>query len=112
MKRTILKKRFALTILTILTAALFVGCATTSEPMLTSEQLAEKGIDEAALRRGRALAVTECAACHRFHWPSEYSPEEWPPIVKKMGKRSSLDKKQISELEAYMVTMSGMTRNK
>ena len=111
MQETMPKKRFTITIMAILVAALFAGCATTSSPMLTSEELEELGVDEATLRRGRILAVTECAACHRFYWPSEYSPEEWPPIIRKMGNRASLSKDQVSELEAYMVTMSGKSRN-
>jgi uncharacterized protein with PIN domain len=99
-----LQRKFAVAVLLFLAATSFLGCATTSEPVLTSEQMAARGIDEAAMRRGRALAMTECTECHRYYWPHEYSVEQWRGIVKKMGKRASLSKSQIEDLELYFVT--------
>jgi uncharacterized protein with PIN domain len=66
--------------------------------------MAAQGADEAALRRGRALAMTECTECHRYYWPHEYSAEQWRGIVKKMGKRASLSSAQTEAVELYFVT--------
>jgi hypothetical protein len=103
-------KRYGLAILIFLSAGLCIGCATTAESGLTAELMAAEGIDEARVRRGRALAVTGCAECHRFYWPHEYSPEEWPGIVKKMGNRSALDSAQTADVELYFVTTSRALR--
>ncbi len=82
-----------------------------SGSLLQPEQLVERGAvtpgtDLEALRRGRALAVTECTGCHRLYWPNEYSPKEWPGIVRKMGARSSLSDSQTRDLESYYVSAS------
>ena len=110
MRETTLKKRCAAAVLAFLAAALLIGCATMSEPGLTSERMAAAGVDEAAMRRGRALAVTTCAECHRFYWPHEYSAEEWPGIARKMGNRASLSKSQVDDLVLYLVTTSRAVR--
>ncbi len=103
-------RRYACAILVLLSAGLYIGCATTGEPALTAESMAAEGIDEAGLRRGRVLAVTGCAECHRFYWPHEYSPEEWPGIVKKMGNRASLSSEQTDDVELYFVATSRAMR--
>ena len=99
--------RYAVAIMIFLIAAIIMGCATTLEPGITSEQMAAQDIDEAVLRRGRALAMTECTECHRYYWPHEYSIEQWRGIVKKMGKRASLSSSQTEAVELYFVTTRG-----
>lgn len=106
-----LKKQWAVAVFALFAAVIFIGCATSSEHVPTSEQLTARGIDEAAFRRGRALAVTECASCHRFFRPGEYSHEEWPGIIRKMGGRASLSKSQTADIELYLVTMSHAARS-
>ncbi|MCL5965774.1 MAG: hypothetical protein M1550_00900 [Deltaproteobacteria bacterium] len=63
--------------------------------------------DLAALARGRAVFVTECAACHRLFRPDEYTPQEWKRIVARMAPRASLDSRQTSDLELYLSAASG-----
>ena len=87
-----------------------LGCSTPNS-LLQPEQLIERGVvapgtDLEALRRGRALAVTECTGCHRLYWPNEYLPKEWPGIVRKMSARSSLSDSQTRDLESYYVSAS------
>jgi len=91
------------------------GCAASNRQLPMPDQLSEKGVipgnsDPAALSRGRALAVTECAGCHRFYWPDEYSPDSWPGIITKMGDLASLNEKQIKSLESYFVAASQATQ--
>lgn len=88
-----------------------IGCMTSSNWLPTAEQLLTRGMvpegaESAALRRGRALAVTECAGCHRFYWPQEYPPGAWPKIVRDMGSRMSLGKEQAEALELYFLAAS------
>ncbi len=117
MERAVRQNKYAGAVLALLVVALLVatmltGCATISGTALTSEQMAAQGIDEMAMRRGRAIAVTSCAECHRFYWPREYSPEEWPGIARDMGGQASLSKAQIANLELYLVESSRTTRER
>lgn len=93
-------------------AAAFVGCTSSSGSLPMPGELVTRGTpagaDTAALRRGRALAATECASCHRFYWPHEYTQKEWPAIVRKMGNLASLSESQIEDLELYLVESSSL----
>ena len=98
-------------LLGLLLCSLFLACGTYTGSLPTPEQLAasvgiNKGLDTDSLRRGRALAVTECVACHRFFYPREYSPEEWNEIILKKAKRLSLGKKQMEDIGFYLTTAS------
>ncbi|MGB5196695.1 MAG: cytochrome c [Candidatus Deferrimicrobium sp.] len=83
------------------------GCAAGKASIPTAEELLAAGAlskeaDPAALRRGRAVFVTECAACHRLFLPGEYSPEQWRGIVRRMSPRASLSGEQAADLERYL----------
>jgi len=85
------------------------GCATGKASIPTAEELGAagtlpRGADPDALRRGRAVLVTECAACHRLFWPNEYSPAQWRAIVKRMARRASLSGDQAADLLFYLLT--------
>lgn len=87
------------------------GCAAGKASIPTAEELLaagalSKGADPAGLRRGRAVFVTECTACHRLFLPGEYSPEQWRGIVKRMAGRASLSGDQAADLYLYLSTAS------
>lgn len=91
------------------------GCAETRAVLPTPEELAVSGAlpggaDAEALRRGRAIFVTECAACHRLYWPNEYSPGQWRGIVKRMAGRASLSGSQAADLDLYLSVASESSR--
>lgn len=85
----------------------WVGCATSSNLRLpTAERLSlsgvvTDGVSVESLERGRIIAVTECASCHRHYQPGDYSPSEWRSLVRRMAKRSSLSRDQTTDLEHY-----------
>jgi mono/diheme cytochrome c family protein len=88
-------------------AAGIAGCAAGKTSIPTAEDLhaagaLPRGADLDALRRGRAILVTECAACHRLFLPDEYSPERWRGIVKRMAGRASLAEDQAADLLRYL----------
>lgn len=83
----------------------------THEQLIASSDVVQQS-DAESLRRGRILAVTECASCHRQYWPSEYSSQKWPSILQKMGKRASLDQNQINDLIQYHVAASRAFQNR
>jgi hypothetical protein len=95
----------------VLLCAILIACKTSTGSFPTPEKLVKsddisEGIDKESLTRGRALAVTECAGCHRFYFPREYSPSEWNRIIRKKAKRLSLGKEQIADINLYFQTAS------
>jgi len=94
---------------------LIAACTITTRSLPTADQLAKyQGsdikVDVNTLRRGRALAVTNCADCHRFFYPEEYSNGEWPEIIRDMAKMSSLNNKQIEDVMYYFNVASRTVR--
>jgi mono/diheme cytochrome c family protein len=92
-------------------AAGIAGCAAGKAAIPTAEELyaggaLPMGADLDALRRGRAIFVTECAACHRLFPPNAYSPEQWRGIVKRMSRRASLGGDQTADLDIYLTAAS------
>ena len=63
-------------------------------------------IHKESFKRGRALAATECADCHRFYSPREYSPAEWERIIRRKAKRLSLGQEQMADINLYFQTAS------
>lgn len=87
------------------------GCAAGKAAIPTAEELRAgaalpEGADLDALRRGRAIFVTECAACHKLFPPKAHSPEQWRPIVKRMAGRASLGGDQAADLLLYLSSAS------
>lgn len=83
------------------------GCAVGKASIPTAEEMSAagaltKGVDLDAMRRGRAVLVTECATCHKLFLPDEYSREEWPGIVARMARRASLGEEQAADLLLYL----------
>ena len=89
----------------------FSGCATTRASLPTAEELSAAGTlpggaNTDALRRGRAIFVTECAAYHRLYLPGEYSAEQWRGIIPRMARRASLSADQTADLDLYLSVAS------
>lgn len=97
--------------LIILLAASALGpwsCAGGRALLPTPEELLASGAARApereALRRGRAIYVTECGACHRLYAPEEFASGKWPGLVRRMGQRASLGDGEIADLALYLVS--------
>ena len=87
------------------------GCAGERSFLPTVEELSAPGglaggADVETLRRGRAIYVTECTACHRLFPPKNYSPEQWRVFVRKMAPRASLSGSQAADLLMYLSAAS------
>lgn len=105
----LLARTFLVAVLAL--AAGIAGCAVGKASIPTAEDLyaagpLPRGADMDALRRGRAVLVTECAACHRLFLPGEYSTGRWRGIVKRMAARASLSGDQAADLELYLTVSS------
>lgn len=107
--------RYIYLIIISLSCVLLFSCKTNTSSVLTFEQKFQhdqimEGIDKDSLIKGRALAKTECASCHRFYFPREYSPEQWIKIIRKKARRLSLGKKQMADINLYFQIESRSTR--
>ena len=106
------KMRYAHSIfIGVLLCSILIACKTSTGLISNTGKTGQsddisEGIDKEALTRGRALAVTECAGCHRLYFPREYSPDEWNRIIRKKAKRLSLGKEQIADINLYFQTAS------
>lgn len=93
----------------------FTGCANWPTLLPTDTQLVslatmpERASVE-SFAHGRAVAVTQCANCHRFYFPHEYAPSTWPSLVSDMGKRAQLTPRETRDVTRYMVAASKATR--
>ena len=96
------------------TVLLVASCRSAGLGMPTIRELATHGlppeVDVTALDRGRAIAITECAGCHRHYWPEERRPNHWSRILRKMGERASLSGEEVEDLELYFSTVSVLAR--
>jgi hypothetical protein len=92
------------------TVLLVASCRSAGLGMPTILQLETRGlppeIDVGALDRGRAIAITECAGCHRHYWPEERRPNHWSRILRNMGERASLSSEEVEDLQLYFSTVS------
>jgi len=91
------------------------GCAGGRGSVPTADELfaagaVPAGADVDAVRRGRAIFVTECGACHRLYLPSEYTPEEWRDIAGRMAVRASLGAEEEEDLKSYLTAASRAAR--
>jgi len=104
-------RRLLVTVVIVSLSAGISACAAGKASIPTADEMRVSGAlpvgtDLDALRRGRAIMVTECASCHRLFLPHEYSPEQWRGIVKRMAPRASLGGNQAADLELYLSVAS------
>jgi len=103
--------------LVLLGLLIVAGCAAIGpSPVPTAETLraarmVERDEDFAGLRRGRAILLTECTACHRLFEPAEHSAEEWRDILPEMVARTSIGREGARDLEEYLVRASSFVGN-
>ena len=112
-----IRKTVSRRLLAMLAIIVLVACVTNNTRLPPPEQLLM--LDEGStnpelenLRSGRSLAITECASCHRFYWPEEYSPEAWKEILRRMARLSSLSERQADHLTSYFLLASQACHNK
>lgn len=60
--------------------------------VVTSNELAE----------GKGLYENNCAKCHNLYNPSDYTAEEWNPILERMKKKAKIDDATTAKIYAYL----------
>ncbi len=57
---------------------------------LTAATLKVPGITIEQLKLGNKIYTRDCSGCHRLHKPSEYTTEQWHPILARMFVKSKI----------------------
>ena len=92
----------------LLVVAGLTGCqllpvdpATAAPPLMPPSTIADSWTTE-SLQTSRALYITKCSRCHKFHNPADYSDDEWNGWMKKMTRKARLNAEQEVALRAYL----------
>ncbi len=56
----------------------------------------------AALAEGKNLFENNCAKCHKLYNPSDYSAEQWTPIVLRMQKQAKIQDAEREKIYNYL----------
>lgn len=57
-----------------------------------------------ALAEGKNLYESNCAKCHKLYSPSDFSKEDWRPIVSSMQKKARLNDEQGNSIYNYLIS--------
>jgi len=57
---------------------------------------------DAVWQGGRKLYESRCSACHSLHATTEFSANQWPGILKSMGKKAALDQDQLDLVTRFL----------
>lgn len=63
----------------------------------------EKPIAE-DLAAGKSLYENNCAKCHKLFKPTDFSKEEWGPIIKSMQPKARIDDAQTASIHNYILS--------
>ena len=56
----------------------------------------------AELAEGMSLYENNCAKCHKLYNTSDYTADQWKPILVRMQKKAHLDDEQIASISDYI----------
>jgi mono/diheme cytochrome c family protein len=93
---------------------LILGCASiaTRVPPVTPELAAAaavRGIDPAALSRGRELYLARCTRCHGPVAVAGRTPRQWQAVLPAMTAKSRLTEGETADLTAYIGTVGDLS---
>ncbi len=54
------------------------------------------------LEEGKNLFENNCAKCHKLYNPSDFSAEEWTPIVLRMQKQAKIQDSEREKIYNYL----------
>ncbi|KAF2330409.1 c-type cytochrome [Flavobacterium ginsenosidimutans] len=57
---------------------------------------------DTALAEGKQLYDNNCAKCHKWYEPKQFSKEEWKPILIRMQKKAKLDDIKMASITNFI----------
>lgn len=67
---------------------------------VATKQLADSA--DAVWQRGQQLFESKCSSCHSLHSPDEFTANQWPGILKAMGKNAALNQEQLELITRFL----------
>lgn len=92
-------------ILTVAALAVIVfSCATKKEsPKIVDVIKPVKSVESTpAVASGQSLYDKNCGGCHKLYKPTEFSKEDWKPILVSMQKKAHLDDAEMALISDYI----------
>lgn len=93
------------------TVLVLVACSTKQSmaeapppPPPPSKEVSAKDLvfGDTALAEGKQLYDNNCAKCHKWYEPKQFSKEEWKPILVRMQKKAKLDDMQMASITNFI----------
>lgn len=93
------------------TVLVLVACSTKQSmaeapppPPPPSKEVSAKDLvfGDTALAEGKQLYDNNCAKCHKWYEPKQFSKEEWKPILVRMQKKAKLDDANMALITSYI----------
>ena len=99
----IMKLKFiGLTVLSLVVFACASKSAVATAPPPPPEAPAPAKVLTAEAAAGKDLYQNNCAKCHKLFAPSEFSKEDWGPILVRMQPKARLDDSQMANISNYI----------
>jgi cytochrome c5 len=104
MKSKVLTLTILMVLLTACGTKMTVAEAPPSPPPPPSKEVSarDKIFGDSALAQGKELYDNNCAKCHKWYEPKQFSKEEWKPILTRMQKKAKLDDVQMASITNYI----------
>jgi Dihaem cytochrome c len=80
-----------------------ISCATALY-VPTNNDAIKNNVPLETLVQGRDLYVNKCGSCHNLHLPSQYTNQQWHPILIKMQIKAKLSDSQMKLISRYIET--------
>ena len=84
---------------------IIISCSPKTIPIIATPKVADVKVTKAMtseLAEGMYLYENNCAKCHKLYDATEFSSEEWKPIVQRMQKKANLDAIQGLKIYNYL----------
>jgi cytochrome c5 len=74
------------------------GTKSTTPPMVEAKTVSSSS----EIAEGKGLYESNCAKCHQLYAPSDFSKEQWKPIVHRMQKKAHLTDPEGLKIYNYL----------
>ncbi len=84
--------------------AMVYSCASKPVAATAPKEEVKVVILTAELAEGKNLYENNCAQCHKLFEPTDFSKEQWKPIVSRMQRKAKLDDTQGARIYDYLTS--------
>ena len=82
--------------------AIIYSCSPKVAPAVTEAKPPVVATLSAELAEGKSLFENNCAKCHKLYAPSDFTAEQWTPIVLRMQKKAKIQDAEREKIYNYL----------